>query len=112
MFLIGSLALMGFPFLTGYYSKDLILEVALTKYTLEGSFAYTLGLVTAFFTSFYSVRVLCLTFFTSNNSCRQIVRHIHEVPISMGLSLMILSLGSIFLGYVSKDILVGLGTDF
>ena len=33
---------MGFPFLTGFYSKDLILELALTKYTVEGSFAYSL----------------------------------------------------------------------
>src|SRR5271155_2714958 len=54
MFLIGSLALVGFPFLTGFYSKDLILELALTRYTVEGSFSYTLGLITAFFTSFYS----------------------------------------------------------
>jgi NADH-ubiquinone oxidoreductase chain 5 len=103
---------MGFPFLTGYYSKDLILEVALTKYTIEGSFAYTLGLVTAFFTSFYSFRVLCLTFLTSNNSFRKIVCNIHEVPSAMAFSLMILSIGSIFLGYILKDLLVGLGTDF
>jgi NADH-ubiquinone oxidoreductase chain 5 len=62
MILIGSLSLMGFPFLTGFYSKDVILELAYSKYTIMGSFSYYLGLVSAFFTAFYSFRVLYLTF--------------------------------------------------
>jgi NADH-ubiquinone oxidoreductase chain 5 len=62
MVLIGSLALMGFPFLTGFYSKDIILELAFAKYTFTGNFAYWLGLISAFFTSFYSFRVIYLTF--------------------------------------------------
>jgi NADH-ubiquinone oxidoreductase chain 5 len=112
MLLIGSLSLMGFPFLTGYYSKDLILELAFTKYTVEGSFAYTLGLITAFFTSYYSFRVFYMTFIYKNNSFRQVISHVHELPYKMAISLAILSLGSIFLGYFAKDLLVGLGTDF
>ena len=112
MLLIGSLSLMGFPFLTGFYSKDLILELALTKYTIEGSFAYTLGLITAFFTSFYSFRVFYMTFIYKNNSFRTSIMHVHELPWKMALSLAILSLGSIFLGYLAKDLFVGLGTDF
>lgn len=112
MLLIGSLSLMGIPFLTGYYSKDLILELAFTKYTIEGSFAYTLGLITAFFTSYYSFRVFSMTFFYNNNSFRQVILHVHELPYKMAISLTILSLGSIFLGYFTKDLLVGLGTDF
>src|ERR1700733_14250357 len=80
MLLIGSLSLMGFPFLTGFYSKDLILELALTKYTLAGSFAYCLGLVTAFFTSFYSFRVFYLTLIYKNNSFRSVINHVHELP--------------------------------
>jgi NADH-ubiquinone oxidoreductase chain 5 len=112
MFLIGSLSLMGFPFLTGFYSKDLILELALTKYTLEGSFAYNLGLITAFFTSFYSFRVFYMTFIYKTNTFRTSINKIHELPWKMALPLGILSLGSIFLGYVSKDLFVGLGTDF
>lgn len=112
MLLIGSLSLMGFPFLTGYYSKDLILELAFTSYTIEGSFAYALGLITAMFTSFYSFRVFYLTFIEKNNSFRQSVLNIHELPWKMAVALGTLSLGSIFLGYFAKDLLVGLGTDF
>ena len=112
MLLIGSLSLMGFPFLTGYYSKDLILELALTKYTIEGSFAYALGLITAMFTSYYSFRVFYMTFIYKNNSFRQTIFTIHELPYKMAIALGILSLGSIFLGYFTKDIFVGLGTDF
>jgi len=112
MLLIGSLSLMGFPFLTGYYSKDLILELAFTKYTIEGSFAYGLGLITAVFTSYYSFRVFYMTFIEKNNSFRKSMDNVHELPIKMAFSLAVLSLGSIFLGYFAKDLLVGLGTDF
>ena len=120
MFLIGSLSLMGIPFLTGYYSKDLILELALTKYTIEGSFTFTLGLITAFFTSYYSFRVVLLTFSNgyyekikgNTNSFRRVIENLHELPYKMAIVLGILSLGSIFLGYFTKDLLVGLGTDF
>lgn len=112
MLLIGSLSLMGFPFLTGFYSKDLILEIAFTKYTVEGSFAYIFGLITAFFTSYYSFRVFYMTFLEKNKSFRTVMSHIHELPLNMAIALMVLSLGSIFFGYVAKDFFVGLGTDF
>ena len=62
MILIGSLALMGFPFLTGFYSKDVILELAYANYTINGHFAYWLGTIAAFFTAFYSMRLIYLTF--------------------------------------------------
>jgi NADH-ubiquinone oxidoreductase chain 5 len=58
MILIGSLSLMGIPFLTGFYSKDLIIEVAFTSYFLNNFFVYWLSVITAFFTSMYSIRLI------------------------------------------------------
>lgn len=112
LLLIGSLALMGFPFLTGFYSKDLILEIAYTKYTVKGSFCYIIGLVTAFFTSFYSYRVYYMTFLARNNSYKRVVLGAHELTPSMAFVLIMLGLGSIYLGYIAKDLFVGLGTSY
>jgi|TARA_B110000003_G_scaffold86262_1_gene88352 NADH-ubiquinone oxidoreductase chain 5 len=112
MFFIGSLALMGFPFLTGFYSKDVILEMAYAHYTLHGHFAHWLGTLAAFFTAFYSMRLLYLTFLAETNSYRQIMINAHDAPFAMGFPLFILSLGSIFVGYLTKDMIIGVGTDF
>jgi len=57
-FLIGSLSLSGFPFLTGYYSKDFILECAYGTYSFVSLFSYCLGLVAAYFTVFYSLKII------------------------------------------------------
>ena len=112
MFLIGTLALIGLPFLTGFYSKDLILELALTKYSFEGSFAYALGLITAFLTSFYSFRLFFMTFLYQNHSFRQHINQVHELPFNMAFALLVLSIGSIFFGYFAKELFIGLGTNF
>ena len=112
MFLIGSLALMGFPFLSGFYSKDLILEVALASFSETGHFAYWLGTIGAFFTSFYSTRLIFLAFLNETNAYKNIIKNAHDVPFEMGLPLGLLALGSIFIGYLSKDMFVGLGSQF
>ena len=110
--LIGSLALMGFPFLTGFYSKDVIIEVAYAKYTTTGHYAYWLGCLSAFLTSFYSMRLIYLTFFTKVNSNFTTIKNVHDAPILMAIPLIILGLASIFIGYLGKDMFIGLGTDF
>jgi len=112
MMFIGSLSLMGFPFLTGFYSKDLILELAYAKYTISSHFAYWLGTMSAFLTAFYSIRLLYLTFLTKTNSYKQSLLHAHDAPFIMALPLLILSFGSIFIGYFTKDMIVGVGTNF
>ncbi len=111
MFLIGSLALAGFPFLTGFYSKDVILEVAFSSHSIIGHFGYWLGTFSAFLTAFYSIRLLYITFLTETNSFKSIIINAHDAPIRMSLPLFFLSIGSIFIGYLSRDLFIGLGTD-
>jgi NADH-ubiquinone oxidoreductase chain 5 len=112
MMLIGSLALMGFPFLTGFYSKDVILELTFAKYTITSAFVYWLGLISAFFTAFYSFRLLYLTFWVQTNSYRIILLKAHESSIFMCIPLFILALGSLFIGFITKDMFIGLGSNF
>lgn len=111
MIVIGSLALMGFPFLTGFYSKDILLELTYGTYHFTGLFAYWLGTLSAFFTSFYSIRLIFLTFIKPNNSSAVIVSHAHESSLVMLLPLLILCFGSIFVGFLAKDLFLGLGVD-
>jgi len=110
--LIGSFSLMGFPFLTGFYSKDLILEWTFSQFSINGLFAYWMGSISAFFTAFYSLRVICLTFLRKPSISLKVVSNVHEAPFKMAFPLFILSIFSIFVGYFLKDMFVGVGTDF
>ena len=112
MILIGSLSLMGFPFLTGFYSKDLILEWTFSQYSINSFFAYWLGSISAFFTAFYSLRVISLTFLKKPSTPKNTLLNIHEAPLKMAFPLLFLSVFSIFIGYILKDMFVGLGTSF
>ena len=109
--LIGSLSLMGFPFFTGFYSKDMILEFAYGTYHFDGLFAYWLGVLSAFFTSFYSTRLIYMTFYKITNSNRIIISQVEEAPLFMMIPLIVLSFASIFMGYIMKDLFLGLGVD-
>nr|QGW53569.1 NADH dehydrogenase subunit 5 [Peganum harmala] len=102
MMLMGSLSLIGFPFLTGFYSKDVILELAYTKYTISGNFAFWLGSVSVLFTSYYSFRLLFLTFLVPTNSFGRDILRCHDAPIPMAIPLILLALGSLFVGYLAK----------
>lgn len=112
MMVIGSLALIGFPFLTGFYSKDLILEAAYGKYTLIGYLSYTLGTCGAFLTAFYSTRLLYLTFMAKPNGYKQIIVFAVDSGILICLALGCLAIPSIFVGYFAKDMMVGVGSNF
>ena len=111
-FIIGSLALIGFPFLSGFYSKDLILEISFIKYDLSSMFSFILGLLTVGITSFYSFKLLILTFLIKSNSFKKVVENVHEPKIFMLLPLFILSFFSLFIGFISHDFFIGLGSDF
>ena len=113
MILIGSLSLMALPFLTGFYSKDPILEVAISQWNFQSSLAYWLGTISAFLTAFYSWRLLSLTFLGSTpNGSKIAYESIHEPSWSMTLPLILLSLGALFFGYIAKDLFIGIGSSF
>jgi NADH-ubiquinone oxidoreductase chain 5 len=112
MIIIGSLALMGFPFLTGFYSKDVILEIAYSKYSFLGTFAHWLGVLSATITAFYSFKLIYLTFLANSNAFKSSIQSAHDAPFSMAFPLLFLSICSIFVGYLTKDLFIGLGTPF
>ena len=167
--LIASLSLVAFPFMTGFYSKDFILESAYGQFFFSGTVVYFIATIGAMFTTLYSVKVLYLTFLTNPNgpylnynkypftffewksslfrnddypypqifniktslrpgigtfpinynyysqrieSNRVIDKRAHEGDIYMSLPLIILAIFSIFFGYITKDIFIGLGSGF
>ena len=135
--LIASLSLVAFPFMTGFYSKDFILESAYGQFYFSGTVVYFIATIGAMFTTLYSVKVLYLTFLTNpngplsnydyypkyladnssdtittaNNNKRNI-SVAHEGDIYMSLPLILLAIFSIFFGYITKDIFIGLGSGF
>ena len=111
-FFVGSIALMGVPFLSGFYSKDLILEIAGGGSATTARFAYVLGLISAFFTTFYSFRLLFLTFYSDARTARLPLEHTHELSHRMATALISLAIGSVFLGLFARDLFVGPGTNF
>lgn len=112
MMVIGRLSLMGFPFLTGFYSKDVIVELAYGSFRRAGHFAHLLGRLSAFFTAFYRIRLLYLRFLAPTSAYRSVLEGAHEPSLPMALPLFLLSWGAIVVGYVRKDMIIGLGTRF
>lgn len=110
--LVGSLSLLATPWLTGFYSKDLIIELAYAQYSFSGNYAYYLGSITAGLTAFYSFRLICLVFLTVPNGPKNSYINSHEANLSVVLPLLILALFSIFFGYFASEFFVGLGSDF
>src|SRR5210317_1997033 len=110
--MVGSLALMGFPFLTGFYSKDVILEVAYGKYTLEGHFSCILGTVGAFLTAFYSTRLVYLTFLCRPNGYKSVICKAYDSSYQICISLFLLVIPSVLIGFYAKDMIIGFGSDF
>ena len=110
--LIASLSLVAFPFMTGFYSKDFIIESAYGQYYFSGTAVYFVSTIGAMFTTLYSVKVLYLTFLTNPNGPLINYKHAHEGDIFMSLPLIILAVFSIFFGYITKDIYIGLVTSF
>ena len=110
--LIASLSLVAFPFMTGFYSKDFILESSYGQWYFSGIAVYFIAVIGAMFTTLYSVKVLYLTFITNPNGPVTFYKSAHEGDMYMSLPLIILAIFSIFFGYITKDMFIGLGSNF
>jgi NADH-ubiquinone oxidoreductase chain 5 len=108
---IGSMAIIGFPFLTGFYSKDFILESTITSYCIDSIYIYFLGVFSAFFTAVYSFRLIFFVFLVKTNIYKDNI-HIEETNINIIMPLFILSLMSIIVGYLFSDLFIGIGNNY
>ena len=107
LMIIGTLALTGFPFLSGFYSKDAIIEFAYLKGNTTGYYAAGIGIITAFLTSIYSWRLMFKTFHGDYNNKDIKIEETHESPFVMLIPLFFLSLGAIFAGFFFKELFIG-----
>ncbi len=107
LMIIGTLALTGFPFLSGFYSKDAIIEYAYLRGNLVGYYAVGIGIFTALLTAIYSWRLIFKTFHGKYINKKLPISKIHESPLVMLIPLVILAIGSIFVGYFFKDLFIG-----
>ena len=108
--LIASLSLVAFPFMAGFYSKDLILESSFGQFKYSGLAVFIITVVGATLTTLYSVKVLYLAFLTNPNGALAEHKGAHEGVVAIILPLITLALFSIFFGYTAKDMFIGLGS--
>ncbi len=107
LMLIGTLALTGFPFLSGFYSKDAIIEFAYLKGSSVGYYAAGIGIITACLTSIYSWRLIFKTFHGTYNNSKININSMHESPLIMLIPLFILGVGAVGAGFLFKDLFIG-----
>ena len=112
LMIIGTLALTGFPFLSGFYSKDAIIEFAFLRGNNLGYYASSIGIFTALLTSIYSWRLIFKTFHGTYNNSKIKIEVMHESPMIMLLPLIILAVGAIFAGFLFKDLFIGHETSY
>jgi NADH-ubiquinone oxidoreductase chain 5 len=112
VFLLGSFSLVAFPFFTGFYSKDLLLEILIAPLNFTHSFAYLFTLIAAFFTSTYSIRLLMMAMYSQPNFPLAILPFVKDSSSLMTFPLLFLSLGAVTFGYLSHEFLLGFGSTF
>jgi NADH-ubiquinone oxidoreductase chain 5 len=112
LFIISSLSLSGFPFLSGFYSKDLILELVSTSFLLKGSFSSVLGQIAAFASAYYSIRFIYFVFFNSYRGSILFKEGLHNPSLKYLFILGFLCIISIFGGFLFFDFFYGNASEF
>ncbi|MBT5073645.1 MAG: NADH-quinone oxidoreductase subunit L, partial [Kordiimonadaceae bacterium] len=108
---IGTLALTGFPFFAGYYSKDMIIGSAFAAHSSVGGYAFAMGVAAALMTSFYSWRLIFMTFFGESRASKDVQDHVHESPQVMLFPLYILAAGAVASGFLFHEYFIGANYD-
>jgi proton-translocating NADH-quinone oxidoreductase chain L len=108
--LLASLSLIGFPFLSGFYSKDLLLEGTFAHFHQLGYVIYLVSAISTFISSFYSFRLIYLVFFGDMALSRKALLNVAEGSIFLYLPMIILAILSIFSGFLLKDLLLFYGS--
>lgn len=98
--LIGSLALMGFPFFSGFYSKDLIIEAVKLSTLPAAGFAYLVVVCSVFITALYTFRLFFVVFHGKERMSQEVKSHLHESPKVVWIPLVILAFFSIISGAI------------
>lgn len=107
MMVIGTLALTGFPLTAGYFSKDAVIEAAYAAHSGPGLFGFWMTVLAALLTSFYSWRLIFMTFHGAPRASLETMSHVHESPKVMLVPLLVLSVGALFAGLVFKGDFIG-----
>jgi len=114
--MVGSFAILGFPFLSGFYSKDLILELVYSRFILDSIFIYFLALFGAIFTAIYSLKVIFYVFFSRANFSYIFYKYWNKNFTEgfdlMCISILFLIILSILSGYIFSDMFIGYGSIF
>ena len=107
LMIVGTLALTGFPFFSGFYSKEAIIEFAYLKGNTLGYYVVAIGIFTALLTAIYSWRLIFKTFHGTYENKELKIDSIHESPYVMLVPLIVLAIGSIFAGFFFKELFIG-----
>jgi len=107
LMIVGTLALSGFPFFSGFYSKEAIIEFAYLKGNTLGYYVVAIGIFTALLTAIYSWRLIFKTFHGTYENKELKIDSIHESPYVMLVPLTVLAIGSIFAGFFFKELFIG-----
>ena len=107
LMIVGTLALTGFPFFSGFYSKEAIIEFAYLKGNTLGYYVVVIGIFTALLTAIYSWRLVFKTFHGTYENKELKIDSIHESPYVMLVPLIVLAIGSIFAGFFFKELFIG-----
>ncbi|KAB0539283.1 MULTISPECIES: NADH-quinone oxidoreductase subunit L [Pseudochrobactrum] len=105
MMIIGTVALTGLGIpgtvigTAGFFSKDAIIESAFASHSAASGFAFTLLVIAAAFTSFYSWRLIFMTFHGKPRATAEVMHHVHDSPPVMLVPLFVLAVGALFAGF-------------